>query len=267
MNYYRFSEYEDVKNGLIDSGESFIVSKTNYTAKLTYNDTVSMFNEDGRSNIPLLNLINKVRKHNETRVREPEVTGIDYFKLFGIPKEPVDCMKIDLSKAYWTAGMMNGIVTEEMEDMVCAIRFYDKDRRRIWNAVEIEKKRKSARLISLGSLATTKTKLVYDEGVLIERDSKTQDTKNLYLSIHKIVDDIMKDISRRYHCFYYYFDCFFTRDISVVRAIEDYGFRCTVERSRLEVDEFLGSKYIHDLITGNKYNIREEHYINIGKKI
>lgn len=262
MDYYKYKEYKDFKKSLIDNKESFEVSETNYTAKVKWNDTTSMYNKDGRPNNQLLTLINKVRQHNKGKI-EKEVEGIDYFKLFQFPKKPVDCFKIDLSAAYWTAGMIKNVITPEMDEKVEMARFYDENNKRIWNQKLIVKKKKDLKLVSMGSLATTKTNIIYKEGIEVDRIPTTQDTKNVYLGIHKFVDDIMKDISNRYECYYYYFDCFFTKDKRVIDAIKEYGFDCKVEKSKIKVDSILNMEdiFVHDLLSGIRYNVKKEDYI------
>jgi hypothetical protein len=265
MKYSKFAEFEPDLKLLVDKKETFTISKTNYTAKIKTSDFSTMYNEEGRENSSLLLLINKVRFHNQHRINESGVEGLDYFKLFDAPKKAVNCYKIDMTRAYWTAGMLKSIVTDEMEEMVSCAPYYDARGKRLYDKNLVDKKQKKARLVSLGSLATTKVVIEYEEGLKVLTTPKTQLTKNLYLGIHKDVDDIMKDISNRFQCFYYYFDCFFTNDLRVVKALEEYGFKCRVENARIKLDTVLENTYIHDLITGNRYNIREEHYKVIKK--
>jgi hypothetical protein len=259
MKYY--SKYlQEYKERRMD----FTLTKTTYSRVINTEKERIIFNSEASGDYRLLALINRVRNDGKEYLeflklaeeKRKEILGtpnIDFFQMFEIPKKRQSIVKVDLQSAYWKAAIELGIVSEKTNKFF--IECYKK---------ETTKKAKSARLKALGSLATTKHIIPYEKGVpnWDYEDIKTEETKSLYMTVCKAVDDLMKDCQRNVKgVLYYYWDCIFVDERFSKEAIDFFikkEYSVTAEKDIIEYVEISGNGYIVSTKTDKCYMVRKE---------
>lgn len=249
--YYSIDRYKHIKEALIRSGETFIMEETTYTRKIRFENKNLIFNEDGNGDNILLALINTVRrdakKYIETNVI-PADFQCDFFKLVDKPPKTV-ISKVDVSGAYWHAAINLGLISEKTDHY-------------LKSKYKTTKEMKKARLKALGSLATRKKIYTFVNGCLIETEDKVEETKEAYMYICFIIDQLMSDTALQVPgAFYYYWDCIFT-DKRTAKDVIDYilekGYHTKTQETTIEVMNVFDSKYLLSNSDDKMYIVRKE---------
>lgn len=275
--YYKMDIFENFAARLIRQKKDFEISQTSHTRKIKDGKYAMIFNQEGKSDFRILSLINKVRSSAKKLIgttHDEKTHNIRFFDLFEIPNDEQKIFKIDIKGAYWNWALMTGVINEEHNLILEGI--YEellKEYRPLWGWTNAEKvalkELKKIRLKALGSLATKKTIDTYVKGEMTQRELKIEDTRNIYMSICKGIDDIMKMCSNSIDgCMYYYWDCMFVKAGKQDKAIEffkDLKFDITVEKTTLRYSKIhsdLGHLVTDD---GKRYKLRKEDAIMINQ--
>lgn len=254
--------HEEFKK-LIDRKIDFEFIRTSYTKKLKTAHSSIIFNNDGTGDDMALSLINKVRndakkflKENEERIKLKE--KIYFLDMFAIPDEEEIIMKVDLTSAYWKLAVLEGIVTKETNEY---FNETFKDR--------TGKELKSVRLKALGSLATRKEVETFKNGVSIDWDIETQETKKLYMYICAQIDKLMRECKHECNgCIFYYWDCMFVRQQYAKEVIDFFmskQFECKSEETKLSYDEVGTHAFFTSEVDGKMYVVKKEDKFLLSK--
>lgn len=260
--YFKIKDSDQYIKKLISNKDNFILEQTKYTRKIKKEDGTSIiFNEDGFEDIYVLSLINSVRndakKYKFTKQEEEEL--IQYYKLYLDP-QGYDIIKVDLSSAYWVGAIQKGLISEKTDNLFHKI--YDNKKREIG---------KSARLKALGSLATRKSIRTYEKGKLINETVNIEATRDIYMSINREIDMLMRKAANEFDkSVYYYWDCLFIakeNSDDLVQYFKEQGYGSTKSNEIVTtVETIFNNKY---LVTTDdkKYIIRKEDEWLINSKI
>ncbi len=205
--YNTIDKYQEYIQDLVRRKMDFKVSLTNYSRKVSLEHGTMIFNPKGKPEVNTLSLINRVRKDAKNYMASNEFikpVNIRWYDLIDdIPSDNEVIYKVDIRSAYWNTAIKMGVVTDETNDF-----FLD-----AFDGFNPERMKK-ARLKALGSLATTKRIVHYENGKMLpdKEEFKTEATKILYMHICKIVDEVMRDcVYTIPGCFFYYWDCIFVK--------------------------------------------------------
>ncbi len=214
--------YDRYLQNLKDRGEDFELTRTTYTRKITRDKTIVMFNDSGEPDHKGLILLNKVRRDAKDYMERDCVIRNSYINFFDMIEKPTSnklIHKIDIRSAYWNYSRKVDLVTNETH--ACFLDLY-KD--------EPNKVAKGARLKALGSLATTKYSVMFENGKpnYNTEITTTQPTKPVYMEVCRNIDDVMKECAAQVPgCIYYYWDCMFVN----------------AEFSKMAIDYFKAKEY------------------------
>jgi len=231
IKYYHIKYFNDFIRSLRNKKSTFILEKTSYTKVIKIRNRRIIFNENGESDIRLLSLINKTRqdakKYMEGKtINDINTKDISFYTLYDNPSDKL-ITKVDIKSAYWMLALKKGIVSEKTNKSF--IEMYEGFDVKIM---------KAARLKALGSLATRKQIIQYNNGSIYDEYMTEQPTRNLYLSICQDLDNIM--IKCRNECpeiVYYYWDCIFVNSRyshHVIEFMKLQEFDVSVGETRLE---------------------------------
>lgn len=243
-NYYYHSKYfEDKFSKLKNSGQRFTLISTTYTKKIITETCKIFFNNEGSSDDRLLGLINLVRNDAKLYLQNGGIcrnTHIDFFNLFEVPDNNDIICKVDIRSAYWKAALQNLIIqlrTNEAHKKM----FEKQDINEDFDQFTERKNEtsKSSRLKALGSLATTKITTTYENKKQYgDQIVDVSPTKQIYLEVCRIVDDLMKEcVGEVQGCVYYYWDCIFVKKKFSQDAIEFFrkkNFETRMDETKLE---------------------------------
>ena len=196
--------YERYKKNLMDRGEDFLMESTTYTRKIVRDDSIVMFNESGEPDFKGLILLNKVRRDGKKYMEKDCLIRSSYINFFDMIEKPTTnklIHKIDIRSAYWNYSRKVDLVSPETHGSFLDLY---KD--------EPNKVSKRARLRALGSLATTKYSVQFENGKpnYDTEETFTQPTKPVYMEVCRNIDDVMKECAEQVPgCIYYYWDCMF----------------------------------------------------------
>lgn len=235
-SYRHIKHFLPKKNQLIKDKKSFTIVSTTYTKKIIGEGRKVFFNTEGKSNDMLLALINRVRSDAaayQLRCGSISNTPIDFYKLMSVPEESEVITKVDVRAAYWTTALKAGIISEETDALHKKIYEHSEDEegdeinvRFEGQTISRNAKRnqvsKGARLKALGSLATTRITQEYRDGEPYGLPTvETQGTKDVYMEVCRIVDQLMKRCAAEVEgCVYYYWDCVFMKKNFAAEAVE-----------------------------------------------
>ena len=256
--YYKMDKYPGFLDELVEQKADFQTQATNYSRKITTENTIRLFNFEGQMDYNQLKLINRVRKDakNYLSIDANSHLPSDYINFFDLmqrPKFEEVITKVDVKSAYWNYALKRGIITQYTDD----------DLKKWWDGEEV-KDMKKARLKALGSLATTKRIIDYVAGEKIYESERleTQLTKELYMDVCRGVDKLMKECSKEVeNCYYYYWDCIFvnqktSQDVIDFMKYKEYD--VTVNDTMLEYVEIGKSGYLVSTTDGKIYMVRKE---------
>jgi hypothetical protein len=162
-----------------------------------------MLNDTGSEDMFMLKLLNKVKVDISKCTNENFKSDSKIFwylvNINNATSEKMNVYKVDLNSAYWAVALQQGVISKETDEYYRTNTMFMTD-----------KIRKSYRVKALGMLATKKTTQVYENNILVHEETKSAETKDIYISICEQVDILM----RRYlsKAVYYYFDCLFIED-------------------------------------------------------
>ena len=240
--YRKLETYQMFLNRITADRESFILAETTFTKKITIRNDTIIFNEDGAQDSRLLQLINRVRKDaSDFRLDESSKNREEtrWFDLTEKPPEAIVC-KVDITSAYWSAALLMGLVSEETSQY-------------LKKTYTDTKQMKSARLKALGSLATRKNFTVYEKGIVTKIDSVTEKTREVYMYVCSVIDEIMRDATFMIPgAFYYYVDCIFANENvnkELIDFIDKHEYGTTTEFTEIDTFQFGNSHYI---VTANQ---------------
>lgn len=248
-----------------DRKESFEVTKTTYTKKiLLKNNEEWIFNNEGDTDKSTLILIQLVRNDAKKYIEKNGILinrkGISFFNLFNVFDDDEVVCKIDLKSAYWNISLAKGIVSKETNAV------FEKLAENL-----DERAAKDMRLKALGSIATTKLKQVYEDGVLVFEKPYPEATKPLYMEICLAIDGIMKKTNNEVEgCVYYYWDCIFVKKSFSEQAIDflkKQGYDCTVKETKIHYVNVGGNGYIISKSDNKIYMTRKENYQSVRQKL
>lgn len=241
----------------------FLVEKTTYSRIIKTDTKKILFNSKGKRDDKMLYLLNKTRQDAKMFLDSVSlmdnsdeflnISNIDFFQLYEIPNKPVGIAKVDLRSAYWKYALSIGLIQKETDEKF----------KQIYEG-RSSKDAKEARLKALGSLATTKTKIPYVKGKADydREESKTEETKPLYMLTCKGVDDLMKECQRQVKgVMYYYWDCIFIKEEFSQQAIdffESQDYSVSVGFDEIRYKEIGGNHYIVSSKEDNCYMVRKE---------
>lgn len=261
--YYHSSMYLEFLNEYKRRRLDFVLEQTSYTKCIKIGDKRLMFNQQGKSDWRTLSLINKVRsdannylKHLLICDEQDEIVRdsyINFYKLFEKPTLKQEIIKVDLKSAYWKYALQRGIITEEADNTFKKL-YKNED----------NKTAKQARLKALGSLATSKRIIEYQNG---KPNYETEElliepTKPLYLEICRGVDELMRECREEIKgVYYYYWDCIFISKEFSEDAVEFFkkrNYNVNVDEDSIEYVEHMGNSYIISTKNDKCYMVREE---------
>ena len=251
--YYTINTFNNYLQELKDNKEHFELTRTTYTRKVKKEEYTILFNQDGKSDFLSLCLINKVRKDARNYI---DLSSNDYVKFFDLIEKPNDSVisKIDLRSAYWHYARHIGLITEETHE-------WWKEK---WGGMSYDEGKK-ARLKALGSLATTRCTVEYENGKRIPDSEKilVEPSKPLYMDVCRGIDDLMTKCANEVEgCVYYYWDCMFINQKFTDEAIDFFAqndFQVSVDETKLEYQVVAGTGYLVSQVDGNMYMTREEN--------
>ena len=275
--------YENIKNakGVIDrfiqNKQTFTLHETKYSKKLVYYPTLNklpkvedkaemkkvpkitiLFNAEGKQDIVLLGLINKVRNDASKFKGDINKDNINFFSLVDRPRYGTLVQKIDLKAAYWTCALQKMVIQQSTDQ-------YLKEKTEGENTKYI----KHSRLKALGSLATIKKISNYENGQIVQFDNESdyeivvQPTRELYMEVCRGVDQIMRKAALIPGVFYYYWDCIFCHKEAqkpVFEYIKDIGYNCSMDTTRIEYVTVGENGYIVSTSDKKVYMVRKEDY-------
>ena len=232
----------------------FELQETSYTKRLVTNTETIFFNHEGKADPRVLLLINKVRNDGKKyllKQNEPKDLPIDYYSLISKPRDGL-MIKVDITAAYWTFGLHEGIISE-MTDRCLKEVFKDDD----YDTV------KKARTKAFGSLATKKTITQYQNGQKQEPEYFTEPTRELYIDVCRGIDQIMKQCAKEVDgCVYYYWDCMFVVpgfEQKVVDFFAAKNYHCKISESEIMFVRIGDTGYLVSLKDGKTYMTRREN--------
>ena len=250
--YKKIKFVDNVLRPLIKEKRTFELASTSYTKKLTYGKKKIIFNADGFCDLKLLALINKVRKDAKNYIYPVMPSFTPQFDLFRLPEEDDIIEKIDIKSAYWEYAKKQKILSED------TVKFFETRFKNLDS-----EHTKSVRLKALGSLATRKIIQKFIEGILINELTTviTEDTRNLYMSITKGIDMMLRSI-----CYnnpgvvYYYVDCLFVKkgqfSDEAINYLLKSGYKVTTEETKLRKITIGDTLYLESASDQKRYLTR-----------
>lgn len=214
------------------------VYKTKYSIKIDFGKRkVFLGSDNGEEKVNVLQLINKVKrdakKYIEGTKFKANKDNIIYWSwyndssdMIGTGEKDIDLCKIDLTSAYWSKAINEGIISKDTANYFNSLNF------------GTLKEKKSARLKALGSLATVKSVEIYNNGKRKKDFQKlifNEDFRNLYMWICNEVANDMQIVLSKVNGIYYYWDCIFVnpkRMDEVVNLFKYMGYKCTIENHK-----------------------------------
>jgi len=261
--YQHISTYQKYIKEFSMRKMDFIVERTTYSRVIKTENRKILFNNQGRRDDKMLYLLNKTRQDAKMFMESVSlmensdeylnISNVDFFQLYEIPKDKTGIVKVDLKSAYWKYALKLGIIQADTDE-----KFH-----KIYEGRNT-KDAKEARLKALGSLATTKTMLPYIKGKpdYEKEDSKTEETKALYMLICKGVDDLMKECQKKVDgVIYYYWDCIFIKEKFSQQAIDffkEQDYTVNVDFDEIRYREVAGNHYIISVKNDKCYMVRKE---------
>ena len=231
------------------------VLKTKYSIKIVFGNKKVYLSKGDMGQTNILGLINKV-KNDVTKYINKEsietVRGSDIFWYYynennDKKEEKFEVAKIDLTSAYWTKAINNGIISKETQEYFEGLNFSD------------IKEKKSARLKAFGSLATVKSTEIYEYGKRSKEfipPVMNELFRSVYMGICKEVSEDMQQVLGRVNGVYYYWDMIFVELDSTNEVGEIFkamGYNFTIEKDVAEVVESDLISYLYCYKTGVKY--------------
>jgi hypothetical protein len=257
IQYVKLDKYYGYLEHLIKQKLTFEIFETTYSKKIKLNDGRSfMFNEIGENDFRSLSLINKVRTDASNYKGNIDLGHIDFYKLYDIPKENEKIFKIDIRSAYWKYALHKSIITEKTNDYF--VNMFKNER------AEFGKK---ARLKALGSLATKKYYKLFICGKEVQEASSSivRETKPLYMSICKGIDDLMKKSKQEIDgLVYYYWDCVFVKDNfekTAINFFKDHKYEVKVEETYLKHMKIGDNNYLLSMNDEKMYMVKKDEFI------
>jgi len=254
--YYLIEYFQEEFQRAKDTKQSFIYERTTYTRKIKYKNYSLIFNQEGKMDDRILSLINKVRKDamkyiELNNIQLPD-SRIFFLDMFNIPKSDDIITKVDITKAYWKQGLMDGVISQDTDDFLNET-FTD----------YTEKALKGVRLKALGSLATRKEIESYENGRVVDWEIKEQPTKQIYMNICSSIDQMMRKCRTEVdQCIFYYWDCMFVKKSHSKQVIDFFkskDFECKSEDTILHYD-IVGTKgYLTSEVDGKMYLVANEN--------
>lgn len=198
--YKSSSEILDV---LKSYGLKHDVAFTNNTTKIECLGTTYLVS-DRHLKYKELNFIKRVKRHGEKLGKPRSIyssSDISYFKLYhGDDAYYDDVVEMDVNKAYWQLAYNMGYLSEKL----------------YLDGLEVDK---MTRLISFGSMATSKEHYSYDLTTYnFVREEVNRTTRSYFFEIAKQLDVIMCRVANkvgRKNILFYWFDAFFVKKSAV----------------------------------------------------
>ena len=231
------------------------VFKTKYSIKIDYGKKKVFLNKSGNSDeVNILGLINRVKRDAQNYIDKVDFKTTKNNDIFwylyndnnGIVRddlEEFEVAKMDLTSAYWTKGINDGIISKDTVDYFNSLDFPS------------VKEKKDARLKAFGSLATVKSTEVYNYGKKSKKiipPIVNHLYRALYMSICNEVAKDMQTVLAYFNGIYYYWDCIFIDPqyiLEVEKLFDELGYNCTVEKHKAKIFK---SPYISYLCCPNK---------------
>lgn len=246
--YKELSLFDLYLRRLMLDKENFAVSETSFTKRVNIGDLELIFNEDGKRDETLLQLINKVRSDARSFNAVTLQKNEDKINWFDLTEKPptATIAKIDIKSAYWKTALMLGVITPETDAYL----------RRKYTTV---KELKLARLKALGSLATKRNASVYVNGKLSSFSRSEEPTRPIYLHVCGLLDELMKRITMEIpSAFYYYVDCVFVSEKmhrEVIEYIAKAEYENSIEYTEITTLQIGNLTYLHSQCDGKQYLI------------
>lgn len=259
VTYRKIEHFSSYLQRLIIDKESFELAETNFTKKIITNNGAIVFNEEGKQDNLMLQLISKVRIDAagfEIKKDFNEKEGIKWFDLTERPPELL-VAKVDVKSAYWETALKLGVVSEQT-DLYLKKSFTD------------EKLMKQARLKALGSLATKKKFTLYEKGKSIDIKIDIRETKKTYMYVCHTVDKLMEFATENIPgAFYYYWDCVFVADklsCEVVDMFKSRNYGNKTETTTIEVFAYGNKNYLISEVDNKMYLVPQEKAFLLNEK-
>jgi hypothetical protein len=201
----------------------FYVTFTNTTTKVETSEKTYMLSDSDLS-FKTLGFIKSVRdfqRLNKNIYPELRANDISYFKWGNVePGIYKDVVEVDVNNAYWNEALKQGIINEKIYQN--GISSHDK----------------TARLVSLGSLATIKNKYFFDgEKMTFVEQVIDSDTRKMFFSVAKAIDDIMIKVFEKTgmnNCLFYWVDAIFIRSFALREVLAEFeAAGLTVKQKRI----------------------------------
>ena len=243
----------------------FLIKETNYTKSVITNHFNYIFNDNGKNDMELLKLINKVKSDSNKYAKNNNIEPIksdaikwyyfDDFVFKNTKEHTFSGFQMDLNSAYWSLAVKRGIITNK------TFAYWDETTKG-----KTDKERKSIRLKALGSLATVKRITMYEKGAYKELEPEyNKANRNLYLDICDSVSNLMLDIQKKVGCSYFYWDMFILQNIKQVDAINEllqtYGIKAKVIKDNFKIVKSENHNFIYSEKKNYSYPIKQEEII------
>lgn len=278
MQHFQLKDYSPILTQLKNQKYDFETYKTSYSKRIKLEEQ-SFFFSDEKTNPKVMNLIKMVRKEADIFIAKDIANGgniidrdltsyeINFSSFIDKPdlknNTIIKGYKIDLNSAYWKTALNMGVISQETDDYLNNIDFgFDK----YGNKRNDKKIKKSARLKSLGALATRKVKDVYKNGELITDEMEVIVNKihrAVYLNICEQVANAMATICYEFfdNVIKYYWDCVFIDDKIdkklIIDRLKELGYDCKLEGGETEfiINRHKSAPCITDKTSGKTYAI------------
>jgi len=222
------------------------VFKTKYSIKIDFGKRKVFLNKDEQGSTNILGLISRVKRDVDNYIekvdyqltRDNDIYWSYYNDETDVINDGFEVAKIDLTAAYWTKAINEGIISKDTVNYFDSLKF------------DSVKEKKAARLKALGSLATCKSKEVFIYG---DKDNifYPQITNKIYKNIYMwICDAVAKDMQTVLgYCdgIFYYWDCIFVKPEfmdNVVELFDGLGYKCTVEQHEAHIFKSKTNSYL-----------------------
>ena len=256
VKYLHIKYYNDYLKSLKAKKATFQLSKTSYSKKIKMKGSIVMFNEQGDSDYETLPLINLVRDNakdylSTTSTQQREESYIHFSELINKPKHGEIIYKIDVRSAYWVSALKKGVIQETTDIKLKELFEY-----------KSPEQMKTARLKALGSLATRKIIQEYEKGKMVHEEMIRENTKDIYMSICKDVDNLMREcVNEIGSVVFYYWDCIFAPhgvQKEVLEFFKKREYDVSVGVTKLEFVKIAGTHWVISQSDDKAYLVKKE---------